>query len=147
MSFFPIFSKKSLFSCLYFVKKRRPFSKKHSALMSIFCLKTSILSYTLCSHVLFFQFLATYCHAPYWSKKKLIPSKLILCAKIVDKFFFVFRFSQRTYYFRAHILSQKLPLSSKHCALIPTFYIKLPFSQKPVLSFQLFQHFHKTLLS
>ena len=50
--FFRFFTKKTMLSCTYFVKKR-PLSKKHDALMPIFCQKTSILSKTLCFHVIF----------------------------------------------------------------------------------------------
>ena len=71
MHFFPDFErKKPLFSCPFTVKKR-PFSKKHDALMLIFCQKTSILSKLQWSHVIFLIFFmkTPTCHANIWSKK------------------------------------------------------------------------------
>ena len=54
-AFFCYFSRKNYYSNAH-VSKRRPFSKKHIALMPIFCSKTSNFSKTLCSHFIFFKF-------------------------------------------------------------------------------------------
>ena len=70
--FLPIFTEKSLLSCPWFVKKR-PFSKKHVALMPLFfqknvhSLKNILLSY----HFFFSNFLRKipFCRAHIWSKK------------------------------------------------------------------------------
>jgi len=70
--FFLFFTEKSLLSCPWFVKKR-PFSKKHVALMPLFfqknvnSLKNILLSY----HFFFSNFLwkIPFCRAHFWSKK------------------------------------------------------------------------------
>ena len=51
---FRFFTKKSLLSCPYFIKNTS-ILLKHTALIPILVKKTSILSKTRCSHVLFFQ--------------------------------------------------------------------------------------------
>ena len=53
--FFPIFHKKILLSCPYFVKKH-PFLKNTQLSCPYFVKKTSILSKILCSHAFFFKF-------------------------------------------------------------------------------------------
>ena len=66
---FRFFTKKSLLSCPYFIKNTS-ILLKHTALIPILVKKTSILSKTRCSHVIFFKFFITTCccHAHIWSK-------------------------------------------------------------------------------
>ena len=68
--FFRFFHEK-INALMHIFCKKGPFSKKHAALMSIFCQKTSILSETLCSHVIFFNFLMKnpLLPCPYFIKK------------------------------------------------------------------------------
>ena len=54
--FFHDFSRKNQCSHAHILSKKRKFSKKHIALMPIFCQKTSILQKTRSSHVIFFIF-------------------------------------------------------------------------------------------
>ena len=56
----------------------RPFYKEHAALMPILGQKTSILSKTLCSHVIYFHFSMKNpcCQSAYLAKKTLILSKV-----------------------------------------------------------------------
>ena len=65
--FFPIFHKKILLSCPYFVKKH-PFLKNTQLSCPYFVKKTSILSKILCSHAFFsnFSFKTLCCHAHIW---------------------------------------------------------------------------------
>ena len=70
--FFSHFSRKSHLSHAHILSRKRPFSKKPTALKSIFDQKTSVLSETLCSNVSFSKFLRkTPCgQANMWSKKR-----------------------------------------------------------------------------
>ena len=56
MPFFRFFTKKSLLSCPYFVKKTSILKKNTLLSCPYFVKKTFILSKTLCSHVFFFKF-------------------------------------------------------------------------------------------
>ena len=55
MPFFSDFSRKNHCSHAHILSKKRPFSKKHTSPMPIFCQKTSILTKSLCSHVIIFS--------------------------------------------------------------------------------------------
>ena len=72
MPFFPDFLLKNRCSHTQFILKIRLFFKEQTALKSMFCQKTFILSKTLCSHVIFFQvfFKKSPAVKPIFGKKK-----------------------------------------------------------------------------
>ena len=88
--------------------------------MPIFCQKTSILTKTLCLHVIIFSIFlwkTPSSHAHIWSKKPpFCENDTLLWAKKVNSMHW------------AHILSKKRPLSQKHNALVTFFSI---FHEKP----------------
>ena len=100
------FSKNTLLSCPYFVKKHQ-FSKKHGALISFF----SNLSWkTHC------------CHTHIWSKKTSILSKLHQSwAKKVNRMPFFFQFFTKKLLLLCPYFVKKRPFSKKHTALMPIF--------------------------
>ena len=74
--FFRFLTKKSSLLCPYFVKKR-PFSKKHTALKSIFCQKNvHSLKNTVLLYHFFKIFMNPLLYCPYLVKKSSILSKL-----------------------------------------------------------------------
>ena len=94
---FPIFRNKSLLSCQYFVKKR-PFFKKHTDVMPIFCRKTSILSKhsALLPFSSIFSWKNPCCHARIWLKKcHVCHSYTILWAKKVNRISFYRSFHEK----------------------------------------------------
>ena len=97
------------------------FSKKQTALMLIFCHKTSILSKTLCSRVIFFLIFMIHpcCHARIWSKKcQFCQNYIKLWTKKVYRMPF-------------------FPISHKKSFLsFPYFVKKRPFSENKLLSCQ-----------
>ena len=126
--------------------QKRPFSKKHTALMPIFCKKRSILSKTQCSHVIFSKFSwKTPAVMPILDQKTSILSKLqYYMGQKVNRMPFFFDFSWKNDFSHAHILSKKLQFAKKHIALMPIFCQKNVSSFKnTVLPYYFFQIFHK----
>ena len=78
MPFFPDFLLKNSCSHTQFILVIRLFFKEETALKSMFCQKTFILSKTLCSHVIFFQvfFKKSPAVKPIFGKKTSVLSKL-----------------------------------------------------------------------
>ena len=100
MPFFSNSSRKNRCSHTHILLQVRLFSKEHTVFKFMFYEKTSVLSKTMCSHVIFFQVFyekSPCCHAHIWSKnvksvkitlfweKKTIgcPSFLIFHGKII----------------------------------------------------------------
>ena len=121
--------------------QKRPFSKKHTALMPIFCKKRSILSKTQCSHVIFSKFSwKTPAVMPILDQKTSILSKLqYYMGQKVNRMPFFFDFSWKNDFSHAHILSKKLQFAKKtHCSHAHILSEKRLFSQKngaPMLFF------------
>ena len=71
MPFCSDFERNYLCSHAYFLSKNRKISKKYAVFMPMFCQKTSTLSKTCSSHVVFsnFSWKIPSCHAHIWSKK------------------------------------------------------------------------------
>ena len=101
------FSKKTFFSCPYFVKKRA-FAQKQNSLMTFFqiCHENSLLS------------------CPYLLKKNIKSVKITLFwAKKNNRMPFFSDFSQKNNCSNAHILSKNRPFSEKNLLLWP-YYVK-----------------------
>ena len=133
-------------------RNKRPFSKNHSALMPIFCQKyvhslkitllscpyfikkTSILSKSRCSHVIFsnFSLKTPCCHVHIWSKKRqFCQNYTILWAKKVNRMPFFSDFTRKNQCCHAHILSKKRTFSKKtRCSHSHILSKKLQSSQK-----------------
>ena len=143
--FFKFLTKKSLLSCLYFVKKRQ-FSRKLTALMPIFCQKNvhSLKNTVLPCH--FFQIFMKnpFLSCPFLVKKMSILSKLhyILGPKSQQgiSFFKVFtiKLLLSCSYFVKSVHSLKNTLLS-----CPYFVKKGPFSQKHSVLMSLFRIFYE----
>ena len=126
---------------IHILSKKRLFSQKHNALISIFCQKTSILSKPLCSHVILCTFFmkTPLRSCPYLVKKSTILSKLHFIFYYGSKksikcpFFLIFHekclrsypfsdkktsFIYKTKCSRSHILSKKCQFSQKHGILV-----------------------------
>ena len=75
---FPIFHGKiiALISSAHFLSRNRPFSKDHLFLCPYYVKKTSILTKTNCSHIIFIKFFIknSLCSCPYLVKKTSILS-------------------------------------------------------------------------
>ena len=145
MPFFFDFSRKNHCSHAHILPKKRPFSKKHDALMPIFSQKTSILSQKHGSLMSFFFFMKTpCCHAHIWSKSQFCQNYTILWPKKVNRMPFFSDFSRKNHLSHAHIWSKKRPFSKKHNALMPTFCPKNVYSlNNTVLSCHFFIIFHE----
>ena len=118
--------------------RNRPFFKKHTALMPIFCQKTAFIPKTRCSHVIFFQVFHEKPSAvmPIFGQKNVTPAKkhyfmdqksqldglLSHCSRksmlLCPYFIKTTSILSKTQCSEAHILSKKPPFSDKHCALI-----------------------------
>ena len=116
--------------------------------MPIFCQKTSILTKTHCSHVIFFEYSMEnpLLPCPYLVKKsQFCQNYTILWQKIVNRMPFSSDFhgkmtalipmffqkdihSLKTHCSHAHILSKKRPFSQKHCTLMSFCLNRMPFS-------------------
>ena len=117
--FFLFFTEKSLLSCPWFVKKR-PFSKKHVALMPLFfqnnvhSLKNILLSY----HFFFSNFLwkIPFCRAHIWSKKCHFCKTSLYYRPKNSIVFPIFRFAWKNLCSYAHILLITFILSKTQCS-------------------------------
>ena len=104
--FFPIFHEK--ITAAIFCQKKVHSLKNTLLLCPYFVKKTSILSKTQCSHVIFFKFFMKNpcCHAHIWSKKRqFCQNYTILWAKKVNRMPFFSDFSRKNYCSHAHIMS------------------------------------------
>ena len=112
--FFRFFTKKLLLSCPYYVNKR-PFSKKHTALLAIFCQKNfhSLTNTVLSCH--FFQIFHEKHPAvmPVFGQKKrqFCQNYTILWANKVNRMPFFSNFSRKNPCSHDNILSKKRPFS------------------------------------
>ena len=115
--------------------------------MPIFCQKTSNLTKTLCSHIIFFEFSMKnpLLPCPYLvEKSKFCQNYTILWQKKVNRMPFSSDFSRKNYCPNAHVVSKRRPFSKKHIALMPIFCQKNVSSFKnTVLPYYFFQIFHK----
>ena len=131
MPFFSDFSPKNHCSRAHILSKKVHSLKIKLLSCPYFVRKTSILSKTQCSHVIFFKFFMRnpMLSCPYLVKSTSILSKIhyIICQKSQYALFFRF-FSKKKNSTHAHILSKKRPFSKKQTGLMPIF------CQKNVLS-------------
>ena len=111
---FRFFTKILLLSCQY-LSKLRLFSKKHTALLPILVKKTSILSKTQCSHVLFLLFFMknSCCRAHDWSKNVNFVKTTLYFGQKSHRMPFFFYFSRKNYCSYVNILSKKCPFSKR----------------------------------
>ena len=118
--------KNTLFWCPYFVKK------------------TSILTKTHCSHVIFFEYSMEnpLLPCPYLVKKsQFCQNYNILWQKIVNRMPFSSDFSRKNYCPNAHVLSKRRTLSKKHIASCPYFVERTSIFSKTLYSHVIFLTF------
>ena len=109
--FFSNFSRKN--HCSHILSKKSPFSKKHTALMPIFCQKNvhSLKNNAPMSFFSNFSWKTPCCHAHIWSKKRqFCQNYTILWAKKVNRMPFFSDFSRKNLCSHAHILKKKFIL-------------------------------------